>query len=85
MGLMERLNAPQQRRGGKVKCRIAVHLMDMTEKEAAEVVRIMDSIANLEGKYTASWLSTQLRKEGYVANHATILRHARKECCCYVD
>lgn len=63
---------------------MAVILHLMTEQESEEVQKVLASIAGNEGIYSASWLSLQLRKENYLVNHASIIRHARKECCCHV-
>lgn len=50
--------------------------------ERIEVERIMQSIVDLEGKYSANWLAIQLARSGHRINHQSILRHARQECCC---
>lgn len=64
---------------------MAYVLRQLTDEEATEVTRIMDSIVALEGLYTASWLTQQLKANGHQINHATLLRHARKDCCCYAS
>lgn len=81
MGILERLKEP---RSSQKRCKMAVILHLMTEQESEEVQKVLASIAGNEGIYSASWLSLQLRKENYLVNHASIIRHARKECCCHV-
>jgi hypothetical protein len=45
-------------------------------------MEICDKIMDGTGEYTASWLARTLRESGVSANHQSILRHSRKECCC---
>lgn len=81
MGLLENLSeAPRLRR--KTKCRMAVILEGLSTEERTAVENIMQSIVNLEGKYSSNWLANQLAKSGHIINHQSILRHARQECCC---
>lgn len=83
MTLLERLK-DDQRRSSKGPCRMGVLLAELGKQERDAIEEILDSIVNMEGKYSASWLAAQLRKEGYQMNHSTLLRHARKDCCCGV-
>lgn len=80
MSLLERLQEGPRPKGRA--CKMQVVLGSLTNIERAEVEKVMESIVNLEGKYSANWLSIQLRSAGHSVNHATILRHANKECCC---
>lgn len=81
MGLKDRLTTPPQRRGS-TKCKLAVVLTQLSKEDLKEVERILKSLAENEGLYTASWLGRQLTQEGFFMNHSSILRHIRKECCC---
>ena len=81
MGLLDSLNTgPSHNRKGR--CRAAVIIADLPKAEAEKVKDILASIANREGKYTSSWLAQVLTDEGRQVNHQTLLRHARKVCCC---
>lgn len=79
MGLLEELNNPIDYRR---KCRFGVALDRLTDDERNRVLEIADKIVQGTGEYTASWLAKTLRESGVSANHQSILRHARKECCC---
>lgn len=81
MTLKDRLTAPPRHRS-TVKCKLAVVLAQISKEDMKEVQRILTSLENNEGMYTASWLGKQLTQEGFYMNHSTILRHVRKECCC---
>lgn len=79
MGLLDELNKPTEY--GR-KCRFGVSLQRMTPEEETRVLEIADKIVMGTGEYTASWLARTLRESGISANHQSILRHVRKECCC---
>lgn len=79
MGLMEELNSPSDYRR---RCRFAVTLERLNDQERDKVLEIAAKIVAGTGEYTASWLAKTLRESGADANHQSILRHARKECCC---
>lgn len=81
MGLKDRLATPPQRRSS-TKCKLALVLGQLPKEDVKEVEKIMVSIANNEGLYTASWLAKQITHEGFFMSHSSILRHIRKECCC---
>lgn len=78
MALLEDL-VPKRR---KRNCSFAVVFNDLTPQEQERVNEIMESIAQNEGRYTASWLAQQLSNNGHFTSHGTLLRHARKQCCC---
>jgi GTP-sensing pleiotropic transcriptional regulator CodY len=78
MALLDDL-VPKRR---KRNCSFALVFNDLTLDEQQKVTEIMESIGQNEGRYTASWLATQLTKNGHFTSHGTILRHARKQCCC---
>lgn len=79
MGLLEELNSPSESRRN---CRFGVALNRLDAAERERVMEIADKIVAGTGEYTASWLAKTLREAGVAANHQSILRHARKECCC---
>ncbi len=79
MGLLDKLNEPIEYQR---KCRFQVALDRMTDEEQNRVIEIAKAIVEGTGEYTASWLARTLRESGISANHQSILRHARKECCC---
>lgn len=81
MGLLDDLRSGAWPDGVR-PCKMGMVLRQLDDETVAEVNRIMDSIAKLEGLYTASWLARQLDKHGFRVNHQSILRHARGECCC---
>lgn len=81
MGLLDKLNDPTPPRR-KTRCRMAVVLASLTDAERTRVMDILDSLANLEGRYTSNWLASVLKEAGHSVNHQSILRHARKDCCC---
>lgn len=81
MGLLDKLNNPTPPRR-KARCRAAVIIAGLGTEEQERITEILASIANLEGKYTSSWVAQTLTNEGHQINHQTILRHARKTCCC---
>lgn len=81
MGLLDSLNTgPSHRRKGR--CRAAVIIADLPKEEADKIGDILTSIANREGRYTSNWLAQVLTDEGHQINHQTLLRHARRTCCC---
>lgn len=80
MSLLERLQEGPRPKGRV--CKMQVILASLNKTERTEVEKVMESIVNLEGRYSANWLANQLRAAGHSVNHATILRHANKECCC---
>lgn len=81
MGLLENLSeAPQPRR--KSRCKMSLILENLTEAERGKVTEIMASLANLEGRYSSNWLARELNSAGHTINHQSVLRHARRECCC---
>lgn len=81
MGLLDDLRTGTSPRPHK-PCKMALALKEMDDETAAEAVKIMQSIADLEGVYSSTWFARQLLNNGFVVNHATILRHARKQCGC---
>lgn len=82
MSLLEQLNKGPQPEGKRCKC--AVMLASVSEEVADRVTDILGKIAQGTGEYSATWLSRTLRQTGIIINHASLLRHARKECCCHV-
>lgn len=82
MGLLEELNNPTAYRR---KCRFGVALDRLNEEEQTRVLEIVDKIVGGTGEYTASWLARTLRESGVSANHQSILRHGRKDCCCGIE
>lgn len=82
MGLIEELSKPVDYRR---KCRFGIALDRLTDEERQRVLEICDKIAEGTGEYTASWLARTLRESGVSANHQSILRHTRKECCCGIE
>ena len=81
MGLLDDLRSAAWPEGVR-PCKMGAILRELDDDTVAEVKRIMASIVALEGLYTASWLVKQLGNHGYRVNHQSVLRHARKECCC---
>jgi hypothetical protein len=79
VGLIEELNRPIDYRR---KCRFGNALDRLNDEERQRVMEICDKIMDGTGEYTASWLARTLRESGVSANHQSILRHSRKECCC---
>ena len=81
MGLLDKLNDPTPPRR-KIRCRMATILNTLDPAETVKINEILESLANLEGRYTSNWLASVLKEAGHSVNHQSILRHARKECCC---
>ena len=81
MGLLENLNRGPQHSGKKV-CLASKIIGRLPDDQREKVIEIIVSIGNDEGKYTSTWLATELTNAGYRVNHSTVLRHARKVCCC---
>lgn len=81
MGLKDRLATPPLHKSNN-RCKLFVVLSQLPKEDAKEVIKVLDSLSKNEGLYTASWLAKQITQEGFYMNHSTVLRHARKECCC---
>lgn len=80
MSLLEILNEGPQPR--EKRCKASVVLATLSDDVSKRVNEILDKIAKGTGEYSATWLSNTLREKGVNVNHASLLRHARKECCC---
>jgi hypothetical protein len=80
MSLLEILNEGPQPR--EKKCKAAVVLATLSDDVLKRVTEILEKIVNGTGEYSATWLAGTLRQTGVIINHASLLRHGRKECCC---
>jgi len=80
MSLLEILNEGPQPRDKK--CKTAVVLATLSDDVLKRVNEILEKIVNGTGEYSATWLANSLREKGVNVNHSSLLRHARKECCC---
>jgi hypothetical protein len=80
MALLDKLTVTPQ----VLRACVTQQLLDKLLPEEAEQTRlILDSLGSNKGDYTASWLQDTLLSEGYRVGNASLLRHARKVCCCY--
>jgi hypothetical protein len=66
-------------------CKYVVTRATIDKALAEKIDEILEKIVAGTGEYNSNWLSVTLRKDGIFLNHQTLLRHARKECCCYVN
>jgi hypothetical protein len=66
-------------------CKYVVIRATIDKALAEKIDDILSKIAEGTGEYNTNWLSRTLRDESIFLNHQTLLRHARKECCCYVN
>jgi hypothetical protein len=83
MSILEKLEKGPTREPKICKCASTLNLIDQTL--ANKIREVLAKIADNTGEYNSNWLSLTLREEGVFLNHQTLLRHARKTCCCYAD
>lgn len=80
MALLDKLTVTPQ----VLRACVTQQLLDRLLPDEAEQTRlILDSLGSNKGDYTANWLQNTLLSEGYRVGNASLLRHARKVCCCY--
>lgn len=83
MSLLDRLNEGPQPKGKR--CKYAVTFEQLPKDLQKRITEIVSKIVAGTGEYSASWLASELRNDGIMLNHSSILRHGRKDCCCYVN
>lgn len=83
MSLLDKLEQGPTR--AAKKCKTATTLEGIDAQLREKIEEILESIGNNTGEYNTNWLSVTLREEGLFLNHSTLLRHARKVCCCHAN
>lgn len=83
MSILDKLEKGPTRKPRICKCASTLNLID--KELANKITEILAKINENTGEYNTNWLSLTLREEGVFLNHQTLLRHARKTCCCYAD